>query len=176
MWLVITVLAALSLLPCIISMIIAVSNLLTPKLLIKFTALSSLVLCAFALIGCLFGWCVNLIADVSFMYWIVLFVVAVNFFVKAFKIEKFIMMFYTDNVKDFVVATSSAGIDVMLAAMGCFLFKPDFIWMLVPFFFVCLALGFVGVFVGLKSVSAKIIKYFVGFIGVVIMFSLFFNL
>lgn len=173
MWLVITVLAALALLPCIIGMIIAASNLLSPKLMIKFTALSAVVLCCFSLLGCLLAWCINLIADVAFMYWIVLFVVAVNFFIKAFKIQKFIVIFYTDNIKDFIMSTSSVGMDVMLASMGCFLFKPDFMWLLIPFFFVCLTLGFVGIFVGLKSVSANFVKYFMGFIGVTIIFSLF---
>ncbi|MBP5782323.1 MAG: hypothetical protein J6W04_02160 [Bacteroidales bacterium] len=158
MWFVVAVFLALALLPMTVGMIVGMNRNLPRRKMLNFSILSSVTMFIFAILGILLAFVINLIADISYMYWILIAFAAALIIYQAFKWKQYAIIFYTDNKNNLLLSTITFGLDVMLASMGCYMSSKDAFIVTLCFLAFAVVFGVLGLFLGLKSNSPKTVS------------------
>ncbi len=158
MWFAVTVFLCLALLPMTVGMIVGMNRNLPRRKMLNFSILSSVTMFVFAMLGILLAFVISLIADISYMYWILTAFAAALIIYKAFRWKQYAIIFYTDSKMNLLLSTVTFGLDVMLASMGCYMLGREAIIAALCFLAFAVAFGVSGLFLGLKSNSPNAIS------------------
>ena len=135
---------------------------------LNFSFMSSIVFFVCSLLGILCAYLILLIENVSYLYWLFLLGIAINIFIKGFKPDKFSIIFYTDKKSDFMMSNFSAGMNVMLATMGCYMLDHHTLYLSFVFLFLSVVCEIAGIIMGLKQKSLQLIRLFLFISGGII--------